>query len=416
MSGITPPPGGITRMNAEPVANYVDAYKFTHRGRDWTIFRRKAGGSFSIRITYPKGRRMVALGTPMKPAAVMRAKLKIDELFKGDEPKPAAKGLVTIGEILKAYDSADKTLARKTRMGNAGALRRVVSAGTGTPQGEMSRKWERVDALSSAVLTADCVRAFQGHAQGKPVPDYKAVLAPNTGANSALQQARSVFSRDMMAHYEALGLRLPELKGFMTHRTLNAPSHRYKPIPQETIDRMMAELPALKERDDRLWAIVLMALTMGLRDSEIMRAGPHHVQEIKGNHYLAIVKAAGEAAPKRSEGMAAISTELKEWILARKGTHLIEAPTESERYNLVYKKACAWVRRFIRDRTKALHELRKHAGSVVLEKTGSIERAAQFLRISTHVARLHYASFLTPAEPLGFADLTAPASAPTFSK
>jgi len=63
------------------------------------------------------------------------------------------------------------------------------------------------------------------------------------------------------------------------------------------------------------------------------------------------------------------------------------------------REGCAWVARFIPDRVKRLHELRKHAGSVIARRDGLLT-AAQFLGDSYVTTEKHYASLLSPIRPI----------------
>lgn len=56
----------------------------------------------------------------------------------------------------------------------------------------------------------------------------------------------------------------------------------------------------------------------------------------------------------------------------------------------LFAQAIAWLRKYGVQDTKALHSLRKEAGSLVFEATGSVDRAADFLRNDPRTAREHY--------------------------
>jgi len=56
----------------------------------------------------------------------------------------------------------------------------------------------------------------------------------------------------------------------------------------------------------------------------------------------------------------------------------------------LFDQALAWLRKQGIQDTKALHSLRKEAGSLIYQTTGSIDRAADFLRNDPRVAREHY--------------------------
>ena len=56
----------------------------------------------------------------------------------------------------------------------------------------------------------------------------------------------------------------------------------------------------------------------------------------------------------------------------------------------LFDEALAWLRQQRVQDPKALHSLRKEAGSLIFQATGSIDRAAEFLRNDPRTAREHY--------------------------
>ena len=56
----------------------------------------------------------------------------------------------------------------------------------------------------------------------------------------------------------------------------------------------------------------------------------------------------------------------------------------------LFDQVIAWLRKQGVTDTKALHSPRKEAGSLVFEATGSVDRAADFLRNDPRIAREHY--------------------------
>jgi hypothetical protein len=83
-----------------------------------------------------------------------------------------------------------------------------------------------------------------------------------------------------------------------------------------------------------------------------------------------------------------------------KSDPLIPGDTPRERQVLIYITLAGWVRQFIPHRNKATHELRKQFGSVIYQQTGSLDAAAEALRVIPSVAYGYYAALTQVRAPL----------------
>lgn len=376
------------------------------RGRKYILFKRSTapGASLYVRLLHDGRRHLVSTGTGDLTLAKARAKDLIEEILDGNAKTPKKRGtrIPTVGEIVDAYFQGDRHVRSRTARDYELCLIRIL-----TDTRNISKEGARNVRISE--LTGDLVRKFQSLKQGgSGSVDYVTPAKVHTGINSAVRQARGLFSRKAMAIYERAGIEVPDnIEGFLKAPYLRELSHRYSdnPIPQEQIDKLNDDLPDLKAQDERLWAIHLMIRLMGLRDSEIDRSRRHWLVQRGDGTFLVINRREGEAAPKRSDGEVAVPQVLLEYFQSHDDNFLIPAKHPTERRNLIYKIHSKWVAERIPGREKTNHELRKWAGSVVATKTNSWERAAQFLRIDLDTAKRHYLSFVTPAEPLSLKDL-----------
>jgi len=89
---------------------------------------------------------------------------------------------------------------------------------------------------------------------------------------------------------------------------------------------------------------------------------------------------------------------------AKRGEWLIPRKNETDIINAVHR-ANAWLRRYLPERTKALHELRKEFGSQIYAATGSLSAAAEALGDTLETARAHYLTQLQPTKALSLASL-----------
>lgn len=112
-------------------------------------------------------------------------------------------------------------------------------------------------------------------------------------------------------------------------------------------------------------------------------------------------------AQVRKQKIDVLTSELARAYQAKKSDkplHLIPATSPTARHDRIYRDHNEWLRRFIPDRQKGAHELRKHFGSVWATKTGSLYVAAQMLRVSLVVAEYHYSALLKRPQPLTLED------------
>ena len=83
--------------------------------------------------------------------------------------------------------------------------------------------------------------------------------------------------------------------------------------------------------------------------------------------------------------------------------YLVPGQHKTERVIAVQRTACEWVGKFLKQdplpRVKRLHELGKHAGSMIYTRDG-VAQAALFLRDSVQTTLKHYAHSLNSVKPL----------------
>lgn len=382
------------------MTSYSPAGKVEFDGREIVLFRRSArpDSPLCFRKQIQGRRRWVTTDTADLTEAQARAlgllrKIKAgvwEERMLSRRPK----GIPTVAQVIDAFSNGDVHVRPATARQYARCLRLIVRQATGRP------------ALNQPIdrLTGELVREWQAKRQGSDRVNFVDPAESNTSINSILRQARGIFSKRAVESYQADGWTVPDcIEGFRRARNVREVSHTYVPIPAPVIEKMNAAMPALRESDERLWVMLLMIRLMGLRRSEIIRARTGWIVERPAGPVLAIQARDGEKAPKRQDGDVPIPDELAEWFASNSNGHLIPG-SDAERRRLA-EKLSAWVRPFLPDRVKSLHELRKHAGSVVVQKTGSWERGAQFLRIDLEIAKSYYLAFVEPAEPLSITDL-----------
>lgn len=177
---------------------------------------------------------MVSTGHGDLTLAKARAKEILEEIFDGKVKKVKPKGqrVSTVAEIIEAFQAGDRHVRPQTLKEYENCLVRILTETKGI-------KKEAAKKLRISELTGELVRQFQSLRQGKGRGvDYVTAAKANTGINSAVRQARGLFSRKALTIYERANLEIPEsINGFLRSPFLKELSHRYSdnPIPQEQI-------------------------------------------------------------------------------------------------------------------------------------------------------------------------------------
>jgi integrase len=195
----------------------------------------------------------------------------------------------------------------------------------------------------------------------------------------------------MIEHYrEDRDFKLPDIESFR-----RAPGFRARKIQayqrpsDDIVDRLFSELEASKESEPERYLICWLAITFGLRKSEIAACKSDWFIPIKGRTHIEIraveTKSAtrdytknGQAKPCSSAGLGGWE-KIKPMIQAMEpGQYLIQG-SRSYRTDVAFRKINKWLRQLGWRTFKVIHELRKLAGSEMIMKSG-IYAASQFLR------------------------------------
>ena len=244
----------------------------------------------------------------------------------------------------------------------------------------------------------------------------------NISLNSNLRMAQSVFGRRAMKLYSKNNFKLPDLSSFMSIARLRERSMHFDPIPQKIDAKMRKDsLEELLPNRPVIFIIYELARFCGLRSSEILNLRWHWIEKSKEGYTIEIVyrnprtdKSRIQFIPKSRDRSVSITKEtIMRWIEALKlkvdiiGTStdfVIPGATHTERRNQIEREACAWVAKYLPNRIKRLHELRKQAGSNIATQYGLMS-AAEFLGDSIAVTEKHYVALLKRINPIEFSDI-----------
>jgi len=323
----------------------------------------------------------------------------------------------TIKELTDLYEAKISQTGKtspSTARSNVRALHRFV--GRAFPG-------EKVENVRASQLNESAVSNFRSSHytdQNLPAEEGFRNKRLNTTINSEFRQARSVFSAKAKKIYAKASLILPKNidSDFLKTEWLEERHPGFQRIPQEVDEKMKVEAVELAQTNPSVALVYELARYGGLRSEEILQARWHWLEGPysgkTGMEYWEIAicyrdgrndPAGEDYRPKSRHRRVALSAERvenwKAWAPPQKDTDFIIAPNlaPTSRANLVQREASKWIRQFLPDRTKSLHELRKQAGSEVADRDG-ILAAAKFLGDRPEVAMRHYQDSLKKVGPL----------------
>jgi hypothetical protein len=279
-----------------------------------------------------------------------------------------------IGELIARYER-NASQRRDTIRSNVRSLRMIVkTVHAGDP-----------DTKSTSLLTANLVREFEKRqiesAEKRATAATRSVVIERvrTSTASYVRQARSIVALRKMKFYE--GMKLPDLTGFRGE-TVETP-HRSlpRPLDMKALAAMEAAAPSLARHDPGAYVAHLLFSRLGLRNIEIVNARTHWIND--GSIGI-INRPEEDFFPKGCEGWVPIASDVLKEILSFQSLcadgYLVPGANRTERHDAVYRRHSKWVSQWIKDRTKTSYELRRYAGSRLLDMGATIFEVRDFLR------------------------------------
>jgi hypothetical protein len=336
-----------------------------------------------VRFTPPAingSHRVVFRSTGTKEiAAAKRIAARIIESFwndagRGAEPLKLRNDNATIGELIDRYERNAVQRARTIR-GNVRSLRLMVkTVHNGDP-----------DQRPTTVLTPGLVREFEKRrlkkAEERATAATRAAVIQRARNSTAsfVRQARSIIALRKMKFYE--GLKLPDFSAFRGESVETPYRSLPRPLDMKALREMEAATPKLAEEDPAVYVAHLLFSRLGLRNIEIVSARTHWISD--GS--IGIINRPEENFfPKGCEGWVPIApdvlTEIVRFQPLTTDGYLVPGRNQTERHDAVYRRHSKWVSRWIKGRAKTSYELRRYAGSRLLDMGASIFEVRDFLR------------------------------------
>ncbi len=336
-----------------------------------------------VRFTPPAingSRRVVFRSTGTKEiAAAKRIASQIIESFwndagRGAEPLKLRNDNATIGELIERYEGNAVQRPRTIR-GNVRSLRLIVkTVHNGDP-----------DQKPTTVLTSSLIRDFEKRrlqrAEERATAATRAGVIQRTRNSTAsfVRQARSIVALRKMKFYE--DLKLPDLAAFRGESVETPHRSLPRPLDMKALSAMEAATPKLASEDPAVYVAHLLFSRLGLRNIEIVNARRHWISD--GS--IGIINRAEENFfPKGCEGWVPIACDVLAEIMKFRSLttddYLVPGKNQTERHHAVYRRHSKWVSKWIKGRAKTSYELRRYAGSRLLDMGATIFEVRDFLR------------------------------------
>jgi integrase len=369
--------------------------------------------TYSVRIAYRGARHSFPLGlSNLRESAKKARDIYMHVLSHGWEgtlahykpdyapPEPEAEEM-TVGRYIEVAGRVSKVRPRTLHgyfvglRSIAGGVLSLEDRGAGTK----AERRQKVEEMPLANLTFAKVEAWKAAYRARAGADLLAQRRAEATFNSVLRQAKALFSKKkILAEYAKLKLpplSLPDplpLEGVdLWEQSISRFKYESKIDPAVIIERAAAELGGKPEFYE-CWKIFVLALLCGLRKAEIDYLEWRLVELDRG---LLRIQETSYFSPKSKHSACVdLDKELVEILREAKarstGPFVIESgreprgPGKHSRYRAWghFEKLNQWLREQGITARKPLHELRKEAGSLVIQLQG-IYAAQQFLRHST---------------------------------
>tara|TARA_R110000824_G_scaffold281827_1_gene470151 strand:- start:346 stop:1473 length:1128 start_codon:yes stop_codon:yes gene_type:complete len=316
--------------------------------------------------------------TTDKLAAADRVKIWLEEISAGNFAvvskieKKAEKVVMTILQILSIFDKLH-SVKENTAKGYKcclGIFCRENNISLSSPASKLTKK------LAEAWL-----KKRKGNDD-----DEEEQQRREDRAASILRQARSVFSADMLEHYE-----LPESFSFAKVKPPAAQLKGFKPATDGRYARAWDYFYGIADSDPQLFIAFKLMAEYGLRNSEAGRSKQHWLAESCLSVEISKTKGVRQL-PYQSE-------EDRELFLNHNpdGDFILQSH-KTERRTDVWRRLNAQLKKLGFTGTKKAYELRKYFGSQVAQQTKSVWLAAEMLGNTPEVAKASYVGLLKMPE------------------
>jgi integrase len=371
-------------------SDHVNYWKEKLYFQKWTKGEKtEATANLYARIQVNGDRKAFNLNTSNREEAAKKARdlyVKIKahgwDAVKPQKPSPSIKP-PTVGDVIQILESRATHLAPNSLAQYAIALRQLASQIKGISADSTGRQSWRpcVDKLPLTIINAQTVREWRTAKHKKIEKDRLETTKVVNSINSILRNARGCFSEAMQPHFRDAGFGdIPcPFNGVKIERPKQSRAYR------STIDAQVLINSINKHPDIKIRIILILALSFGLRRSEIDRLRWDHV-DLDARTISIQTTEEGSVKSVHSERLLGIPDWFVDTLKQIKPAnnskqHIIsgtKAPSSRYRAENAFEAAVLWLRARGISGTHPLHTLRKEFGSHVATTHG-LHGAAKML-------------------------------------
>lgn len=338
----------------------MDAHKITAVGLTGRLYTTKDSPRWQLEFRHPHTKNRLRISTGLRDLTMAKEKAKgilADAGRDGLKALQAHAQRTTAKSVGEAIDHYLKVSKLPTKQANVNRLLRFLRAA-------LKATNEQVREKPLTVVSPESAAKYQNGFRGS-VYSIRGTLAG----------ARSVFCHPL----EWQGFPLPEcIKKFSeTTVGMRAPATTFERIDPQILEAMD---DTSRTRGGAIRRAFLLTRYLGMTPKEAAAARRSWIEERNGKFVLVIIEREGLTLKTGAKRGRALS--LPEWMakeLLAADDYMVTGTTPGTRKIFMDRVFNAFVREFIPDRPAAAYELRKQAGSDMLNATGKISLVQHML-------------------------------------
>jgi integrase len=338
----------------------MDTHKLTVAGLTGKLYQTPDSPRWQLEFRHPHTKKRLRLSTGLRDLTMAKEKSKgilVDAGREGLAALQAHQQRATSKSIGEAIDHYLKVSKIGSKQSNVNRLLRLLRATLGGTN-------EQVREKPLSVLTPALVAKYLAEWKGS-VYTLRGVLV----------SSRAVFCHAL----DWEGFPLPEsLEKFAkTTKGMRAPSPTFERISPAILGNMDK---ASKQRSPSIRRALLLTRYLGMTPKECSLCRREWIEQRNGKFVMVVIERDGVTLKTGSKRGRAMS--IPEWMAAELLTaedYMVEGATPGRRKFFMERIFNAFVREFLPDRRTAAYELRRQAGSDILNATGKISVAQHML-------------------------------------
>lgn len=338
----------------------MDTHKITASGLTGKLYQTIDSPRWQLEFRHPHTKKRLRISTGLRDLVMAKEKAKGILVDAGREGLAALQAhsqratCKSVGEAIDHYLKASKIGSKQS---NVNRLLRLLRATLGGSN-------EQVRERPLSVLTPALVAQYRAEWKGSAYT-----------LRGVLVSARAVFCHPL----DWEGFPLPEsLEKFAkTTKGLRAPAPTFERISPEILSKMDNASKAIGGSIRRAY---LLTRYLGMTPKECWLCRREWIEERNGKFVMVVIERDGVTLKTGSKRGRAMS--IPEWMAAEllaAEDYMVTGKTVGRRKHFMERVFNAFVREFLPDRRTAAYELRRQAGSDILNATGKISVAQHML-------------------------------------